>query len=153
MNTTIKKFFATDSSSWSLLISRFVLGIVILPHGMQKALGMYGGNGFEATLAFFQSMGIPMIIGVMVILAEFVGAIGLLIGAGTRFMAFSIFITLGGAMLIGGHIQNGFFMNWFGAQAGEGVEYFILVLGLALALVIGGGGKLSVDSVISDKLN
>ncbi len=151
MNTTIKKFFSTDSTNWSLLISRLALGVVILPHGMQKALGSFGGYGFEATLGFFQSMGMPLIVGVLVILAEFVGAIGVILGAGTRFMAFSIFLTLGGAMILGGHVNNGFFMNWFGAQAGEGIEYFILVLGLALSLIISGGGKLSVDSFVSEK--
>ena len=152
MNTLIKKFFSTDTTSWSLLISRLALGVVILPHGMQKALGSYGGYGFEATLGFFQSMGMPLVLGVMVILAEFVGAIGVILGAGTRFMAFSIFLTLGGAMFLGGHVQHGFFMNWFGAQAGEGMEYFILVIGLSIALMIGGSGKFSVDNLISKKL-
>lgn len=149
MNTLIKKFFATDTTSWSLLISRLALGVVILPHGMQKALGSFGGYGFEATLGFFQSMGMPLLLGVLVILAEFVGAIGVILGAGTRFMAFSIFLTLGGAMFLGGHVNNGFFMNWFGAQAGEGIEFFILVIGLSIALMISGGGKYSVDSTIS----
>lgn len=149
MNTLIKKFFATDTTSWSLLISRLALGVVILPHGMQKALGSFGGYGFEATLGFFQSMGMPLLLGVLVILAEFVGAIGVILGAGTRFMAFSIFLTLGGAMFLGGHVNNGFFMNWFGAQAGEGIEFFILVIGLSIALMISGGGKYSVDSAIS----
>jgi putative oxidoreductase len=152
MNTIIKKFFATDTQSWSLLISRLALGIVILPHGMQKALGMYGGYGFEATLGFFQSMGMPLLLGVLVILAEFVGAIGVILGAGTRFMAFSIFLTLGGAMFLGGHVNNGFFMNWFGMQKGEGLEYFVLVVGLALVALIGGSGKFSVDNLISKKL-
>lgn len=152
MNTFVKKFFATDSQSWSLLVSRLALGIVILPHGMQKALGMYGGYGFEATLGFFSSMGMPVVLGTLVILAEFIGAIGVILGLGTRFMAFSIFLTLGGAMFLGGHVGHGFFMNWFGAQTGEGMEYFILVLGLALALIISGGGKYSADSAISSKL-
>ncbi len=152
MNTIIKKFFATDSSNWAMLISRIALGIVILPHGMQKALGSFGGYGFEATVGFFQSIGIPVVIGVLVILAEFVGAIGLIVGAGTRFMAFSIFVTLGGAMVLGGHLQHGFFMNWFGNQAGEGIEYFILVLGMAAASMIAGAGKFSVDGLVSKYL-
>lgn len=152
MNTLIKKFFDTDTTSWSLLISRLALGVVILPHGMQKALGSFGGYGFEGTLGAFTGMGLPLLLGVLVILAEFVGAIGVILGAGTRFMAFSIFLTLGGAMFIGGHVQNGFFMNWFGNQAGEGMEYFILVLGLAAALMISGAGKFSVDGLISKKL-
>jgi putative oxidoreductase len=152
MNTLVKKFFATDTTSWSLLVSRLALGVVILPHGMQKALGAFGGYGLEGTLGFFQSMGMPLVLGVMVILAEFVGSIGVILGAGTRFMAFSVFLTLGGAMFLGGHVDNGFFMNWFGMQKGEGMEYFILVLGLALSLIISGGGKFSVDGFISKKL-
>ena len=143
---TIKKFLATDQQSWSLLIVRLALGFVLLPHGMQKALGMFGGYGFAGTVGFFQSMGMPFIIGTLVILAEFVGSIGVIIGLGTRFMAAS------GAMVLGGHLQNGFFMNWFGMQKGEGVEYFILIIALALATVIGGSGKFSFDNLVSKQI-
>jgi len=149
---TIKKFLATDQQSWSLLVARLALGLVILPHGMQKALGLFGGYGFSSTLGAFQSMGMPLLIGVLAILAEFVGSIGILFGAGTRFMAFSVGLTMAGAAVLGGHINNGFFMNWFGAQKGEGIEYFILVVGLALVLLIGGAGRYAVDNLISDKL-
>jgi putative oxidoreductase len=148
----LKSFFATDSNSYALLLVRLALGVVILPHGMQKALGSFGGYGLEGTLGFFQSMGMPLFLGILVIAAEFLGSIGVILGAGTRFMAASLFIQMGGAMILGGHINNGFFMNWFGAQAGEGMEYFILVLGSALALTLAGGGKWSVDSLISKKL-
>jgi len=149
---TIKKFLATDQQSWSLLIVRLALGFVILPHGMQKALGMFGGYGFAGTVGFFQSMGMPFIIGTLVILAEFVGSIGVIIGLGTRFMAASILLTMSGAMVLGGHLHNGFFMNWFGMQKGEGVEYFVLVIGLALAAVIGGSGKFSFDNLVSKQI-
>lgn len=149
---TIKKFLATDQQSWSLLIVRLALGFVILPHGMQKALGMFGGYGFAGTVGFFQSMGMPFIIGTLVILAEFVGSIGVIIGLGTRFMAASILLTMSGAMVLGGHLQNGFFMNWFGMQKGEGVEYFILIIALALATVIGGSGKFSLDNLVSKQI-
>lgn len=148
MNALLKKFFATDTTSWALLFVRLALAIVVLPHGMQKALGMYGGYGFEATVGFFSSMGIPAVLGVMVILAEFVAPILLIVGAGSRFMAFSIFLTLGGAMFLGGHVQNGFFMNWYGSQAGEGMEYFILIIGMSLGLIFGGGGKFSLDTLL-----
>ena len=149
---TIKKFLATDQQSWSLLIVRLALGFVILPHGMQKALGMFGGYGFAGTVGFFQSMGMPFIIGTLVILAEFVGSIGVIIGLGTRFMATSILLTMSGAMVLGGHLNNGFFMNWFGMQKGEGVEYFVLVIGLALAAIIGGSGKFSFDNLVSKQI-
>lgn len=149
----IKQFFATNQQSWSLLVSRLALGAVILPHGMQKALGAFGGYGFSGTIGFMHGqMGMPVLLAVMVIAAEFLGSIGVLLGAGTRFMAFSIALTLGGAMFLGGHVDNGFFMNWFGAQKGEGMEYFILVLGLAISLLIGGSGKFSIDNWISKKL-
>jgi len=148
----IKQFLATDQQSWSLLVSRLALGVVILPHGMQKALGLFGGYGFSETLGSFHSMGMPYLIGALVILAEFVGSIGVLLGFGTRFMAFSILLTMSGAAVLGGHINNGFFMNWFGMQKGEGIEYFILVIGLALALLISGSGKFSFDNLISKKL-
>ena len=149
---TIKQFLATDPQSWSLLVSRLALGAVILPHGMQKALGLFGGYGFTGTMGFLQSMGMPYLIGLLVILAEFAGSIGLILGLGTRFMAFSVGLTMTGAVILGGHINNGFFMNWFGAQKGEGVEYFILVIGLALAILISGSGKYSFDNLISKNL-
>lgn len=148
----IKSFFATDTNSLALLFVRLSLGAVILPHGMQKALGLFGGYGFAGTVGGLESMGLPALIAVLVILAEFVGSIGVLLGLGTRFMALSVALTLGGAMFMGGHVQNGFFMNWFGNQAGEGMEYFILVLGSAIALIIGGGGKWALDNVVSSYL-
>lgn len=149
---SIKQFLATDQQSWSLLLVRIALGIVILPHGMQKALGLFGGYGFEGTVGFFQSMGMPFIIGTLVILAEFVGSIGLILGLGTRFMAFSVGLTMAGAAILGGHLNNGFFMNWFGMQKGEGLEYFILVVGMALAVLISGSGKFSFDNLILKKI-
>lgn len=149
----IKTFFSTDNNSLALLFVRLSLGAVILPHGMQKALGLFGGYGFAGTVGGLESMGLPALVAVLVILAEFAGSIGVILGLGTRFMAFSIALTLGGAMIMGGHVQHGFFMNWFGNQAGEGMEYFILVLGSAIALIFGGGGKWSIDSFIAKKLN
>ncbi len=149
----IKQFLATDQQSWSLFLVRVALGLTILPHGMQKALGVLGGYGISGTLGFFQSIGIPVVIGFLAILAEFVGSIGLILGLGTRFMAGSLFISMTGALIMGGHIHNGFFMNWYmQPNTGEGYEYFIMVLGIALAVLIGGSGKFSVDNLISKKI-
>lgn len=149
---TLKAFFATDTHSWSLFFARLALGAVVLPHGMQKVLGVFGGYGFSGTLHGLESMGLPALIALLVILAEFAGSIGTILGIGSRFMAFSILLTMSGAMVLGGHIHNGYFMNWFGNQKGEGMEYFILIIGLALAITIGGGGKWALDNWISKKL-
>jgi putative oxidoreductase len=43
-------------------------------------------------------------------------------------------------------------MNWFGAQQGEGFEYHLLVLALALPLVVRGGGAFSLDGAVAERL-
>jgi putative oxidoreductase len=134
----------TDDS-WVPLVLRLALGGVILPHGLQKAIGAFGGYGFQGTMNYFtETLGIPWIFGLAAILAETAGALALLLGLGTRVSAAVIGITMLTAMLTV-HRPNGFFMNWFGDQKGEGVEYFLLALGLALALVLSGGGRYSLD--------
>ena len=144
--------FQTDES-WSGLITRVALGLVIFPHGAQKMLGWYGGNGFSGTMGFFtEQMGIPAVIAFLVIIGEFFGSLGLLIGFLTRFTAASLGLIMVGAMAMV-HQQHGFFMNWFGQQAGEGYEYHILVIGMCLALLVAGGGKWSVDRALAEKLS
>ena len=144
-------FFSTDDSVAPFVV-RVLLGVVMLPHGAQKALGMFGGGGFAATMkGMSQGMGIPSIIVLLIIGSEFLGSIGLILGVATRFCAFGTFtIMLGAITLV--HLPHGFFMNWFGNQAGEGFEFHLLAAGMALALMIAGGGKWSVDRLIAEKL-
>jgi putative oxidoreductase len=145
----LKKFFSTEDSLASLII-RVTLGVVMLPHGAQKALGMFGGGGFAATMkGMSQGMGIPSIIVLLVIASEFLGSMGLILGVATRFCAFGTFTVMTGAIFLV-HLPNGFFMNWFGQQAGEGFEFHLLAIGMAVALMITGGGRWSVDRFISD---
>lgn len=143
--------FQTDES-WSGFITRVALGLVIFPHGAQKMLGWYGGNGFSGTMGFFtEQMGLPAVIALLVIIGEFFGSLGLLIGFLTRFTAVSLGLIMVGAMAMV-HQQHGFFMNWFGQQAGEGYEYHVLVIGMCLALMVAGAGKWSVDGAVAEKL-
>ena len=138
----------TDNSPAQMFI-RLALGAVILPHGAQKALGWFGGHGLEGTLNFFtQSMGMPLAVAVLVIAAEFLGPIGLFFGFLTRLAALGIACVMGGAIAMV-HLQHGFFMNWQGDQAGEGFEYHLLAIAIAVALMIKGGGKWSLDGVLS----
>lgn len=144
----IKAFFRTPND-WASLFARLALGVVMLPHGLQKVAGMFGGHGFEATLSHFTSkMGMPTSVAVLVILAESAGALGLIVGFCTRLCALGIGMVMAGAIVMA-HWQHGFFMNWFGKQTGEGFEYHILAIGLALALLIRGGGALSIDRSIA----
>src|SRR5689334_11868853 len=95
---TMTRFFQTDRSA-TLLFQRLVLGLVILAHGAQKLLGWFGGNGFDATMGFFTGMlGVPAAIAVLVILAESLGALGLVFGVFTRLSAFGIAATMIGAV-------------------------------------------------------
>jgi len=144
----IKTIFNTKND-WGALIARLTLGLVMLPHGLQKTVGLFGGHGFEATLNHFSnSMGMPTGVALLVILAESAGALGLIAGFLTRLCALGIGMVMTGAIVMA-HWQHGFFMNWFGKQAGEGFEYHLLAIGLALALLINGGGALSIDRRIA----
>jgi putative oxidoreductase len=124
--------------------ARLALGVVIFPHGAQKALGWFGGGGFESNMAGFQSMGIPLPFAFLAIVAEFAGSIGLMLGCLTRVAAFGIGCNMVFAALLVSR-PYGFFMNWYGTQQGEGYEFHVLAIGLALVLMIRGGGALSVD--------
>lgn len=145
-----KTLFQTDDA-WSSLILRVALGAVMFPHGAQKLFGWFGGFGFSGTMGFFtEKMNIPAPLAFLVILAESLGALALIAGFLGRVMAFLIGCVMIGAIWLV-HLPNGFFMNWFGAQAGEGFEYHLLVLGISVALMIAGSGKWSVDRVIAEK--
>ena len=144
----IGKILKTDNLDWGALIARVFLGVVILPHGLQKLLGMFGGYGFSATVEYFSSTGIPSLIGTLIVLGESFGALFLILGLISRISAAGIALIMLGAMIMV-HSQFGFFMNWFGAQAGEGFEYHLLALGLALIVLVRGGGKWALDGEIS----
>ena len=125
----------------------------MLPHGAQKALGMFGGGGFAATMkGMSQGMGIPSIIVLLVIASEFLGSMGLILGVATRFCAFGTFAVMMGAIFMV-HLPNGFFMNWFGQKAGEGFEFHLLAIGMAVALIITGGGRWSVDRFLGESVD
>lgn len=147
----MKWLFHTDDNLSSLII-RITLGVVMFPHGAQKLLGWFDGNGISATLdAFANHYHIPAALTLLVIAAESLGAIGLIIGFMTRFCAFGLICDMIGAIFLV-HWPYGFFMNWFGKQPGEGFEYHLLVIGISLALLITGGGAFSVDRTITGKI-
>jgi putative oxidoreductase len=147
----LNRFLTTDASK-TLLAQRVLLGSVMLPHGAQKLLGWFGGYGFNGTMSYFTgTLHIPSALGFLVIASEAFGSLALVFGLGTRLAAFGAAATMIGAVLTS-HLRAGFFMNWFGNQQGEGFEYHLLALGLALPLVVRGAGALSVDRWLSAQL-
>src|SRR4029077_5922213 len=117
--------------SWGLTGARLALGVVMFAHGAQKMLGWFGGDGFAGTMGFFTSQGIPAPFAFLAIAAEFFGSMGLIVGFLGRVCALGIFCNMLVA-IVAVHASNGFFMNWFGKQAGEGFEYHLLAIGLAV---------------------
>ena len=145
------KLLCKTNNSFAPLLARLTLGIVMFPHGAQKVLGWFGGYGFSGTMhAFTQQMHIPAPLAFLAIMAEFAGSIGLIVGCLSRVAAFGIATNMVVA-IFKVHLANGFFMNWYGNQKGEGFEYHLLAIGLALIVIIYGAGKLSLDAVIAGK--
>ena len=137
----------TDGSIVPFIL-RMTLAVVMFPHGVQMALSWFGGVGFKPTVAFFRKSGVPAPLAVLAIMAEFLGSLGLAVGFLTRVAALGIAAVMLVAIVVV-HKQHGFFMNWYGTQQGEGFEYHVLALGLALALVVSGGGVWALDAVFA----
>ncbi len=141
-----KRILRTDDNLVSFII-RITVALVMLPHGTQKLLGMFGGYGFKATMSYFTSQGTPAILAFLVIFTESIGSLLLLFGFTTRIWAAMLTVIMLVAMNI--HSANGFFMNWGGTQPGEGFEYHLLVIGINIALIIKGAGRWSADRQLS----
>ncbi|MGH9940348.1 MAG: DoxX family protein [Blastocatellia bacterium] len=141
-----EKLIATNKDIIPLIL-RLTLGAVMFPHGAQKVLGWFGGGGFKATLQGMTETGLPAAIVIVVMIAEFLGSLGLIFGLLTRLGALGIISVMLGAIFLV-HRPYGFFMNWMGGQAGEGFEYHLLAIGIAVALLIRGGGAFSIDRTL-----
>ena len=146
--TTFMKYLLQTNDKFSYWVPRVILGCVMFAHGAQKLFGWFGGFGFTNTMTYFtQTTGLPWIIAFLIVMGESLGSLGLILGFFTRLSALGLICIMVGA-IITVHIPNGFFMNWFGKQAGEGFEYHLLVIGMSIPLLVSGGGKYSVDMLI-----
>jgi putative oxidoreductase len=144
----LKRFLRTDNDP-AALIMRLTLAVVFFPHGAQKVLGWWGGGGASATIqGFAKNFGFPAWLTILVMAAEFGGSILLILGFLTRVAALGIGCVMAGALVLV-HAKMGFFMNWMGTQKGEGFEFHLLALGLVIALLVKGGGALSVDRALT----
>jgi putative oxidoreductase len=147
-----EQLLVTNVSELMPFALRLAVGLVILPHGLQKLAGWFGGFGFKGTMNFFtETMGLPWLVGFLVIVIESFGALALILGFATRLAALGLIAVMAGA-IITTHLPVGFFMNWFGNQEGEGFEFHLLVIAMALVLLLSGGGVWSADSYFSTLL-
>jgi putative oxidoreductase len=135
----------TDSGVVGLVL-RITLAVVMFPHGAQKVLGWFGGHGFSRTMKYFTDSGIPAVFALLAIVAEFLGPLGLAVGLLTRIAAFGVACVMLVAIVT--VWPNGFFMNWYGNQKGEGFEHHLLASGIAMTLIIVGAGAWSLDGAL-----
>lgn len=131
------------------LMIRIPLGLIFLAHGSQKLLGLFGGSGLTATFATFeQKLGIPPIFTLLAIVAEFGGGLGVLTGFLTRVSAAGIASVMAVA-IYKVHWANGFFINAACVSGrGHGIEFTLALLGMALYLMLAGGGRWCIDRLI-----
>ncbi len=149
----MKEKLFSNSNDWTGLVIRLTLGLILFPHGAQKTFGWFGGPGFSNEMGFFTGvLHLPWLIGLLVILIEFLGALSFILGFASKLWAIAT-ISLFIGIIFTEHLQHGFFMNWFGNQKGEGFEYHLLIIGLSLAALIHGSGKYSLDNIILKKQN
>ena len=134
-------------------MARVALGLIMLPHGMQHALGLFGGYGFSGTFGWMTgTLGFPAPLAALAIVTELVAPFLLIAGLGGRAAALGIIGIMAGAVMT--HAPSGFFMNWFGKlpAGSEGFEYHLVVAALAAVVVIKGSGALSLDRVVSHRV-
>lgn len=148
----IRKLIATDNDSATAIV-RLVLGVIFFAHGAQKMLGWFGGYGFTGTMGFFTGvLHIPAVFAFLAIAAEFFGGLGLIFGLFTRVASLGVFCNMIVAIAMV-HGRFGFWMNWTGAQKGEGYEYHLLLLAASAFLMIRGAGAASLDRLLSSRAN
>src|SRR5678816_129308 len=95
------------------LLGRVMLAALLMPHGFQHALGLFGGYGFSGTLGWMTgTLGFPAPLAALAIVTELIAPFLLIAGLGGRLAAVGIAGIMAGAILT--HAPAGFFMNWFG---------------------------------------
>jgi len=132
-------------STWATVPLRLALGIAFIGHGAQKVLGSFNGPGlakftsFPAPFSFMRPAWLWMGVAAM---SELIGGILVLLGLLTRVGAFLIMCVM--LVAIFGVLWPAFF-------APTGMELAVAYLGIALALLITGGGQASVDRMIGGR--
>ncbi|HVG39296.1 MAG TPA: DoxX family protein [Pyrinomonadaceae bacterium] len=126
--------------TWATVPLRLALGVIFIAHGAQKVFGVWGGPGLNKWLSGTPPFGLrPAALWMgAAAFSELIGGLLVLLGLLTRLGALSIAAVMIVAML-GVHGKNGLFLS------NQGFEYTLALLGMALALLIAGGGRLSAD--------
>ena len=135
--------------SWSHLIVRIGLGIIFFAHGAQKTFGWFGGHGLSATIGGFRQMSIPPAATALAAFTECFGGLAQIVGLLARPVAVGLILVMLVA-IAKVHGRNGFFLNFAMAPGkGHGYEFNLALIAMALSILIGGAGALSIDRLIA----
>lgn len=146
MNNKLLNLLFGSQDNIAPLLLRIPLGIILMAHGAQKLFGWFGGYGLEATGNWMASIGFApgFLMALLAGSAEFFGGLALLIGIFTRPAAIVCAFTMAMAMTV--HIGNGLFVS------NQGYEFALILLAASAYLGVIGGGQVSADRVIRQKL-
>lgn len=147
MNQNIAKLLNTNARNWALTVPRLAVGVIMAAHGAQKLFGWFGGYGLQGTGGYFAHQ-LGMTPGVFWAAlsggGEFLGGLLLILGLATRFGALTTAIVMGVAISA---------VHWGAFFLPAGMEYALTILSVAIALLIGGGGALSLDARLAQSRN
>lgn len=129
-----------DRCQWGLTIVRILLGFIFIMHGSQKTLGWFGGSGLEGFTGWLETQGISYYMSFTAAWFEFIGGWLLLLGIFAELGALLVIPVMAGAIYLV-HAPKGFFV-----QHG-GFEYALTLLVLAIAIIVGGPGKLALWTI------
>lgn len=147
MKTSLLNKILTSEAGAAALILRVPVGLILAAHGAQKLFGWFGGNGLAGTAGWLSSMGMEpgLLMAILAGGAEFFGGLALVLGLLTRPAALIAAFTMLVA-IFSVHISNGLF------AADGGYEYALTLMVVLLALAVQGGGAISMDKALSEKL-
>ncbi|HEX9985483.1 MAG TPA: DoxX family protein [Thermoanaerobaculia bacterium] len=134
----------------ALLLLRVAAGLIFLPHGWGKVFGNGGPAAFASSVA--ENYAIPAFLGYLAAYAEVFGALFLIAGLFTRIDAFLLACTTFVATFI---IQLRDAL--YGVEAGaskffaamQAIELPLALFAMTFALVLTGGGRLSLDALLA----
>jgi putative oxidoreductase len=147
MNTSILQKILSTDQGLAALVLRIPTGIIFVAHGAQKLFGSFGGHGLEGTGQWMASIGLEpgWLMALLSGSAEFFGGLALILGLLVRpssvVLAFTMLVAIFAV-----HFEHGLFM------ANNGYEFALSLLAISVALIFAGGGRWSLDRVISQAL-
>ena len=140
------KFYAA-AEEYAAPLLRIALGGILIPHGMQKLLGAFGGMGLTGNAQLFDRLGYHpgMFWGTLVGLTELIGGILLVLGLFTRGAALAVAIFMINGVYFTSKTGGFFWTN-------RGSEFAILILAAAVFFLIRGGGAWSLDQKLGREI-